>query len=124
MDYAVQSTEFDIVEQGEVPQIRNLRFQFDLHPDKAHLSSPVLGIKNMNFKVARSTHLILDLLDVCEFMKFEKHKKVSFFTDHKHFEFGYNQNEEVFGLDDEWIMNEPEMELIRLHKRFWCYVRL
>ena len=126
MDYAVQSTEFDIVEQGEVPtlmslpQMRNLRFQFDLHPDKAYLSSPVLGIKNMTLKVARSTHLILDLLDVCEYMrnvKFEKHKKVSFFTDFKHFEFGYNQNEEVFALDDEWVMNEPEMELIRLHKK-------
>ena len=127
VDYAVESTEFDIVEQGEVPtlmslpQMRNLRFQFDLHPDKAYLSSPVLGsVKNMTLKVARSTHLILDLLDVCEFMwnvKFEKHKRVSFFTDFKHFEYGYNQNEEVFALDDEWIMNEPEMELIRLHKR-------
>ena len=36
-DYAIQSTEFDIVEQGEVPilmslpQMRNLRFHFDLH---------------------------------------------------------------------------------------------
>ena len=126
VDCAVQSTEFDIVEQGEVPtlmslpQMRNLRFQFDLHPDKAYLSSPVLGIKNMALKVARSTHLILDLLDVCSHMwnvKFEKHKKVSFFTDFKHFEFGYNQKEEVFALDDEWVMNEPEMELIRLHKR-------
>ena len=126
VDYAVQSTEFDIVEQGEVPtlmslpQMRNLRFQFDLHPDKAYLSSPVLGIKNMTLKVARSTHLILDVLDVCSYMwdvKFEKHKKVSFFTDFKHFELGYNQKEEVFALDDEWVMNEPEMELIRLHKR-------
>ena len=126
VDYAVQSTEFDIVEQGEVPtlmslpQMRNLRFQFDLHHDKAYLSSPVLGIKNMTLKVARSTHLILDLLDVCSYMwnvKFEKHKKVSFFTDFKHFEFGYNQKEEVFALDDEWVMNEPEMELVRLHKR-------
>ena len=126
VDYAVQSTEFDIVEQGEVPtlmslpQMRNLRFQFDLHHDKAYLSSPVLGIKNMTLKVARSTHLILDLLDVCSHMwnvKFEKHKKVSVFTDFKHFEFGYNQKEEVFALDDEWVMNEPEMELIRLHKR-------
>ena len=74
----------------------------------------------MTFKVARSTHLILDLLDVCSYMwnvKFEKHKKVSFFTDFKHFEFGYNQKEEVFALDDEWIMNEPEMELIRLRKK-------
>ena len=126
VDYAVQSTEFDIVEQGEVPtlvslpQMRNLRVQFDLHPDKAYLGSPVLGIKNMTLKVARSTHLILDLLDVCSYMwsvKFEKHKKVSFFTDYKHFEFGYNQKAEVFALDDEWVMNEPEMELIRLHKR-------
>ena len=46
VDYYVQSTEFDIVEQGEVPtlmslpQMRNLRFQFDSHPDKAYLSSP------------------------------------------------------------------------------------
>ena len=103
-----------------LPQMRNLRFQFDLHPDKAYLSSPVLGIKNMTLKVARSTHLILDLLDVCSYMwnvKFEKDKKVSFFTDYKHFEFGYNQKEEVFALDDEWAMNVPEMELIRLHKR-------
>ena len=44
-EYAVQSTEFDIVEQGRVPilmslpQMRNLRFQFELHPDKALLSS-------------------------------------------------------------------------------------
>ena len=125
VDYAVQSTEFDIVEQGEVPtfmslpQMRNLRFQFDLHPDKAYLSSPVLGIKNMTLKIARSTHLILDLLDVCSYMwnvKFDKHKKVSFFTDFKHFEFGYDQKEEVFALDDDWIMNEPEMELIRLRR--------
>ena len=74
VDYAVQSTEFDIVEQGEVPtpvslpQMRNLRFQFDLHPDKAYLSSPTLGVKNLILKVARSTHLILDLLDVCAYM--------------------------------------------------------
>eukprot|EP00439_Symbiodinium_sp_Y106_P026337 s8992_g3.t1 len=46
-EYAVQSTEFDIVEQGHVPtlmslpQMRNLRFQFELHPDKALISSPV-----------------------------------------------------------------------------------
>ena len=82
VDYAIQSTEFDIVEQGEVPtlmslpQMRNFRFQFDLHPDKAYLSSPVLGIKIMTLKVARSTHLILDLLDVCSYymwhVKFEK----------------------------------------------------
>ena len=46
VDYAVQSTEFE----GEVPtlmslpQIRNLRFQFDLRSDKA------LGMKNMTLR--------------------------------------------------------------------------
>eukprot|EP00439_Symbiodinium_sp_Y106_P009373 s8927_g1.t1 len=49
-EYTVQSTEFDIVEQGYVPilmslpQMRNLRFQFELHPEQALISSPVLGI--------------------------------------------------------------------------------
>ena len=53
VDYAVQSTEFDIVEQGEVPtlmslpQMRNLRFQFVLHPDKAYLSSPEVLISSL-----------------------------------------------------------------------------
>ena len=48
-EYAVQSTEFDIVEQSHVPirmslpQMRNLRFRIELHPEKALLSSPVLG---------------------------------------------------------------------------------
>ena len=43
-EFSVQSTEFDIVEQGHaptlmsLPQMRNLRFQFDLQPDKAFLS--------------------------------------------------------------------------------------
>ena len=126
-DYAIQSTEFDIVEQGEVPilmslpQMRNLRFHFDLHPDKTYLSSPVLGIKNMVLKVARSTHLILDLLDVCHHMwnvKFEKHKKVSFFTNGIHFEYGnIAKSEEALAVNDEWILDEEKMELIRLHKR-------
>ena len=50
-DYAIQSTEFDIVEQGEVPilmslpQMRNLRFHFDLHPDKAYLVALCLALR-------------------------------------------------------------------------------
>ena len=88
-EYVVQSTEFDIVEQGHVPilmslpQIRNLRFQFDLHPDKALLSSPVLGIRDVKPKVAPSSHLVLDLLDLSRLMwnvRFDKHKKSSFLT--------------------------------------------
>ena len=85
-EYVVQSTEFDIVEQGHVPvlmslpQMRNLRFQFELHPDKALLSSPVLGIRDVKLKVASSSHLVLDLLDLSRLMwnvRFDKHKKSS-----------------------------------------------
>ena len=88
-EYVVQSTEFDIVEQGHVPilmslpQMRNLRFQFELHPDKALLSSPVLGIWDVKLKVAPSSHLVLDLLDLSRFLwnvRFDKHKKSSFLT--------------------------------------------
>ena len=87
-EYAIQSTEFDIVEQGHVPilmslpQMRNLRFQFELHPDKALFSSPVLGIWDVKLKVAPSSHLVLDLLDLSRLMwnvRFDKHK---LFSDH------------------------------------------
>ena len=137
-EYVVQSTEFDIVEQGHVPilrslpQMRNLRFQFELHPDKALLSSPVLGIWDVKLKVAPSSHLVLDLLDLSRFLwnvRFDKHKKSSFLTYFTHYEYGFHQKtlgsssqEEVpeeFALatDDEWMINEADMELIRIHKQ-------
>ncbi|OLP99600.1 hypothetical protein AK812_SmicGene17791 [Symbiodinium microadriaticum] len=43
-EYSVQSTEFDIVKQGHV--------SIDLQPDKAYLSTPVLGIKNVKLQLA------------------------------------------------------------------------
>eukprot|EP00439_Symbiodinium_sp_Y106_P001613 s13653_g1.t1 len=136
-EYAVQSTEFDIVEQGHVPilmslpQIRNLRFQFELHPDKALISSPVLGIWDVKLKVAPSSHLVLDLLDLSRLMwnvRFDKHKKSSFLTYFSHYEYGFHQKtlgsssleEEpgvfAFTMDDEWVIDEASMELIRLSK--------
>ena len=99
-EYAVQSTEFDIVEQGHVPilmslpQMRNLRFQFELHPDKALISSPVLGIWDVKLKVAPSSHLVLDLLDLSRLMwnvRFDKRKKSSFLTYFSHYEYGFHQ---------------------------------
>ena len=137
-EYVVQSTECDIVEQGHVPilmslpQMRNLRFQFELHPDKALLSSPVLGIWDVKLKVAPSSHLVLDLLDLSRFLwnvRFDKHKKSSFLTYFTHYEYGFHQKtlgsfsqEEVpkeFALatDDEWVIDEANMELIRVHKQ-------
>ena len=140
-EFAVQSTEFDIVEQGDVPtlmslpQMRNLRFQFDLQPDKAFLSSPVLGIENMQLKAAPSSHLVLDLIDLSEYMwhvRFEKFKKSSFLTYYMHYEYGFHQKlsggssleeepeepeELVFATDDEWMIDENKMELIRVRKK-------
>ena len=137
-EYVVQSTEFDIVEQGHVPilmslpQMRNLRFQFELHPDKALLSSPVLGVWDVKLKVAPSSHLVLDLLDLSRFLwnvRFDKHKKSSFLTYFTHYEYGFHQNtsgsssqeeapgEHAFATDDEWVIDEANMELICVHKQ-------
>ena len=66
-----------------LPQMRNLRFQFELHPDEALISSPVLGITNVKLQVALSSHLVLDLLGLSRLMwnvRFDKHKKSSFLT--------------------------------------------
>ena len=118
-----------------LPQMRNLRFQFDLQPDKAFLSSPILGIENMQLRVAPSSHLVLDLIDLSEYMwhvRFCKFKKSSFLTYYLHYEYGFHQKttgsssleeapEElenlVFATDDEWVLDENKMELIRVHKK-------
>ena len=69
-----QFTEFDIVEEGDVPllmslpQMRNLGFQFELTPEKAYLSCARIGMRKMVLKTAISTHLILDLQDVAWYM--------------------------------------------------------
>ncbi|CAE7860370.1 unnamed protein product [Symbiodinium necroappetens] len=66
-EFSVQSTEFDIVE-----------FHFDLQPDKALLSSPILGIQKMDPEEPENL---------------------------------------VFATDDEWMIDENKMELIRVHKK-------
>ena len=69
-----QFTEFDIVEEGDVPllmsllQMRNLGFQFELTPEKASLSCARIGMRKMVLKTATSTHLILDLQDIAWYM--------------------------------------------------------
>ena len=53
-----QFTEFDIVEEGDVPllmsipQMRNLGFQFELTPDKAYLSCARIGMRKMVLKTS------------------------------------------------------------------------
>ena len=91
-----QFTEFDIVEEGDVPllmslpQMRNLGFQFELTPDKAYLSCARIGMRKKVLKTAISTHLILDLQDVAWYMSqvhFKTPQVKSFFSQHDHFEY-------------------------------------
>ena len=62
--WTIHHTEFDIVEEGEVPllmslpQMRNLGFELRLTPQHAYLTSVPLGIKFLELKVAASTHLV------------------------------------------------------------------
>eukprot|EP00439_Symbiodinium_sp_Y106_P007651 s9783_g1.t1 len=70
------------------------QFQFELHLDKALNSSPELGIWDVKLKVAPSSHLALDLLDLSRLMwnvRFDKHKKSSFLTYFSHYEQGFHQ---------------------------------
>ena len=62
-------------------------------------------------------------------VRFDKHKKSSFLTYFSHYEYGFHQKtlgsssleEEpgvfAFAMDDEWVIDEDSMELIRLHKK-------
>ena len=90
-----QFTEFDIVEEGDVPllmslpQMRNLGFQFELTLDKAHLSCARIGMRKIVLKTATSTHLLLDLQDVAWYMRqvhFKTPQVKSFFSQHDHFD--------------------------------------
>ena len=126
-----QFTEFDIVEEGDVPllmslpQMRNLGFQFELTPEKAYLSCARIGMRKMFLKTAISTHLILDLQDVAWYMSqvhFKTPQVKSFFSQHDHFE--YSQiavkqdvhEEEALVTGDYWQVDPLRRELIRHHK--------
>ena len=126
-----QFTEFDIVEEGDVPllmslpQMRNLGFQFELTPEKASLSCARIGMRKMVLRTAISTHLILDLQDVAWYMSqvhFKTPQVKSFFSQHDHFE--YSQiavkqdvhEEEALVTGDYWQVDPLRRELIRHHK--------
>ena len=124
-------TEFDIVEEGDVPllmslpQMRNLGFQFELTPGKAYLSCAKIGMRKMVLKTAISTHLILDLQDVAWYMiqvNFKTPQVKSFFSKYDHFEYSQiavqqdQQDEEALVTGDYWQVDGLRRELIRHHK--------
>ena len=126
-----QFTEFDIVEEGDVPllmslpQMRNLGFQLELTPEKAYLSCARIGMRKMVLKTAISTHLILDLQDVAWYMSqvhFKTPQAKSFFSQHDHFEYSQTavkqdvHEEEALVTGDYWQVDPLRRELIRHHK--------
>ena len=83
----------------------------------------------MELKVAPSSRLVLDLLDLSKYMwhvPFGKSKKSSFLTYFLRYEYGFRQKAQgsssleekpdnlVFATDDEWMIDENTMELIRI----------
>ena len=61
------ATDFDIIEEGNVPlllslpQMRNLRFTIELSPEAVYLRSPAFGNKRVLMKSSTSNHIVLDL---------------------------------------------------------------
>ena len=70
----VHPTEFDIVEDGNVPllmslpQMRNLAFQFELSPQKSSLNFTRRGIWKHQLRMSKSIHVVMDFQDIAWYM--------------------------------------------------------
>ena len=124
--WSVHTTEFDIVEEGNVPllmslpQMRNLGFQFELSPQKSFLNCTRLGIWKHQLRMAKSTHLVMDFQDIAWYMSavyFKTPEVTSFFSQHEHFEYSQLSVETfAYATDDDWEIDYHRRELIRHHK--------
>ena len=124
--WSVHTTEFDIVEEGNVPllmslpQMRNLGFQFELSPQKSFLNCTRLGIWKHQLRMAKSTHLVMDFQDIAWYMSavyFKTPEVTSFFSQHEHFEYSQLSVETfAYATDDDWEIDYHRRELIRRHK--------
>ena len=124
--WSVHTTEFDIVEEGNVPllmslpQMRNLGFQFELSPQNSFLNCTRLGIWKHQLRMAKSTHLVMDFQDIAWYMSavyFKTPEVTSFFSQHEHFEYSQLSVETfAYATDDDWEIDYHRRELIRHHK--------
>ena len=124
--WSVHTTEFDIVEEGNVPllmslpQMRNLGFQFELSPQKSFLNCTRLGIWKHQLRMSKSTHLVMDFQDIAWYMNavyFKTPEVTSFFSQHEHFEYSQLSVETfAYATDDDWEIDYHRRELIRHHK--------
>ena len=134
--WTIHHTEFDIVEEGEVPllmslpQMRNLGFELRLTPQHAYLTSVPLGIKYLELKVVASTHLVLDFQDIAWYLSdvnLQTRREKSFYSHFTHYEYGHisvdlNSDEDVaehaYPVVDYWEVDVHKRELIRHHKDY------
>ena len=124
--WSVHTTEFDIVEEGNVPllmslpQMRNLGFRFELSPQKSFLNCTRLGIWKHQLRMAKSTHLVMDFQDIAWYMSavyFKTPEVTSFFSQNEHFEYSQLSVETfAYATDDDWEIDYHRRELIRHHK--------
>ena len=134
--WTIHRTEFDIVEEGEVPllmslpQMRNLGFELRLTPRHAYLTSVPLGIKFLELKVAASTHLVLDFQDIAWYLsevRWQTQREKSFYSHLTHYEYGHisvehnsdeGEAEHAYPVVDFWEVDVHKRELIRHHKDY------
>ena len=127
--WSVHTTEFDIVEEGNVPllmslpQMRNLGFQFELSPQKSFLNCARLGVwkhQQHQLRMSKSTHLVMDFQDIAWYTSavyFKAPEVTSFFSQHEHFEYSQLSVETfAYATDDDWELDYRRRELIRHHK--------
>ena len=122
----VQTTEFDIVEEGHVPlltslpQLRNLGFQFELSPQQSFLNCARLGMWKYKLRMSKRIHLVMDFQDIARYMNavyFKTPEVQRFFSEFEHFEYSQLSVETfAFATDDDWEIDYHRKELIRHHK--------
>ncbi len=92
--WKVHTTEFDIVEEGNVPlllslpQMRNLGFQFELSPQKSFLRCTRPGFWKHQLRMPKSIDFVLDFPDIAWYMSavyFKRPDVQSFFSQSGHF---------------------------------------
>ena len=99
---SIHCTEFDIVEEAQVPflmslpQMRNLRFSLNLTPGNASLTCDPLGIYHSPLDTSRSSHLVLDLEVMAEYMYNVEFQVVW------HFDYQEQPDEAVVLTDSDW----------------------
>ena len=126
--WSVHTTEFDIVEEGNVPllmslpQMRNLGFQFEQSPQQSFLNCTRLGMWKYKLRMSKSTHLVMDFQDIAWYMStvyFKTPEVQSFFSQCEHFEYSQLSVETfAFATDDDWEIDYHRKELIRHHKTY------